>query len=134
MAKYIAMGALGTLSYWVPIIVVFAIAGTDVNVFVANFVALVGFLGYWTVLRRKSTDRGSKMLTLIELYFFGPLLLSTATTFGNGGFTRMHGWTDIRWLLLACVFPPLQFLLAATSGLWPSLTIVSLMLLIGSVR
>ena len=70
---------------------------------------------------------------LVGLYFLGPVLLTSATTFANGGFTQIHGWVDVRWLLLASVFPPLQFLLAATSGLWPSLLIVTVILIWTSV-
>jgi len=128
MVKNVLWAVGGALSFWLPIIVVFAVQCTNANVLVANFAAILGFLIFWAIRRRVCPSRRQSMWILLGLYFFGPVLLSAANSFVNGGFSQIHGWADIRWLLIASVFPPLQFLLAATSGLWPSILMVTLIL------
>lgn len=128
MIRHVFWAIGGAASFWFPIILVFAVERSNTNVLIANFVALVGFSLCWALRRWVSPQGRESIWILIGLYFLGPILLSIATTFANGGFAQIHGWTDVRWLFLACVFPPYQFLLAATSGLWPSLLIVTLFL------
>ena len=118
----------GAVSFWLPIILVFAVERTNTNMLIANLMGMVGFSLCWAICRWVYPKGRQSIWILVGLYFLGPVLLSTATTFANGGFAQIHGWTDVRWLLLACVFPPFQFLLAATSGLWPSLLIVTVFL------
>ena len=129
MTKHLSWAMGGAVSFWLPIILVFAVERTNANMLIANLAAVVGFLACWVILRLFKYEGRRSIWILLGLYFFGPILLSTATTFTNGGFTQIHGWVDIRWLLLACVFPPIQFLLAATSGLGPSLLIVTVILM-----
>ena len=134
MSKHLAWAVGGALSFWLPVILVFAAEHSHVNVLVANLGATVGFFGCWAVRRWVFPQGRQGVWILVGLYLFGPLLLSTANTFSSGGFTQIHGWRDLRWLLLASVFPPLQFLLAATAGLWPSLLLVSAILTRETVR
>jgi hypothetical protein len=115
----------GAISFWLPIILVFAVERTNTNVLIPNLMGMLGFSLCWAIRRWVYPQERPSIWMLVGLYCFGPVLLSTATTFANGGFAQIHGWTDVRWLLFACVFPPFQFLLAATSGLWPSLLIVT---------
>jgi hypothetical protein len=118
MIKHVLWAMGGAMSYWFPIILVFAVERTNTNVLITNLMAMFGFL-LCLAIRRWLYPQGRQAIwILLGLYFLGSILLATATTFANGGFTQIHGWADIRWLLLACVFPPFQFLLAATSGLW----------------
>jgi hypothetical protein len=128
MIKHLLWAVGGAVSFWFPIILVFAVERASTNMLVANLMAMLGFLLCWALRRWVYPQGRQSIWILLGLYFLGPILLSTATTFANGGFAQIHGWTDIRWLLLACIFPPIQFLLAATSGLWPSLLIVTAIL------
>src|SRR5215475_13554794 len=128
MVKNILWAVCGALSFWFPVTLVFAVQLANGNVLVANFAAILGFLIFWAIRRWLCPSGRQSIWVLLGLYFFGPVLLSAANSFVNGGFSQVHGWTDIRWLLLASVFPPLQFLLASVSGLWPSLLIVTLIL------
>lgn len=132
MIKHIMWAMGGAVSFWSPIILVFAVERSNTNMMIANLMALLGFFFCWAVRRWVYPQGRQSIWILLGLYCFGPILLSTATTFANGGFTQIHGWTDIKWLLLACIFPPIQFLLAATSGLWPSLSIVTVILVRGT--
>jgi hypothetical protein len=133
MSKHLMWAAGGALSFWLPVIALYAAERANTNVLVANLVATLGFLVCWAIRHWVYPQGRQGIWMLVGLYFLGPTLLSTATTFANGGFTQVHGWIDIRWLLFASVFPPIQFLLAATSGLWPSLLIVTLILIWTSV-
>jgi len=133
MIKHILWAVGGAASFWLPIILVFAVERAGTNIVTANLVAVLGFLFCWAIRRWVYPQGRQSVWMLIGLYCFGPILLSTATSFANGGFTQIHGWTDVKWLLLACIFPPLQFLLAGTSGLWPSLSVVTVILIGGSV-
>jgi len=128
MSKHIFWAIGSAASFWVPIIAIFAVQHSNTNVAIANFVALLGFSLCWVVRRSVRPPGRQSIWMLIGLYLLGPILLSVATTFANGGFRQIHGWADVRWLLFACVFPPYQFLLAAMSGLWPSLLIVTVFL------
>lgn len=129
MLKHLMWATGGALSFWLPVILVFAVERANASVLVTNLVAMIGFLVCWAIRRWTYPQGRQSIWILLGLYFFGPILLSTATTFANGGFAQNHGWADIRWLLVASVFPPIQFLLAATSGLWPSLLIVTVVLI-----
>jgi hypothetical protein len=133
MIKHILWAIGGAVSFWLPIILVFAVERANTNVLISNLMGMFGFSLCWAIRRWLYPQERQSIWILVGLYFFGPVLLSTATTFANGGFAQIHGWTDVRWLLFACVFPPFQFLLAATSGLWPSLSIVTVILLRGAV-
>lgn len=128
MLKHLVWAIGGALSFWFPVIVVFAVERANTNARVANVVAVLGFLACWAIRRWVYPEGRQTIWILLGLYFFGPVLLSSATTFANGGFAQIHGWPEVRWLLVASVFPPIQFLLAATSGLWPSLLIVTVIL------
>ncbi|SRR6266568_2638401 len=128
MSKHLLWAMGGALSFWLPVILVFAVERRNVNMVIANLMAILGFLICWAIRRWLYPQGRQSIWILLGLYFLGPILLSTATTFANGGFTQIHGWTDIRRLLIASVFPPVQFLLAATSGLWPSLLLVTVIL------
>jgi hypothetical protein len=128
MIKHFFWAVSGAAGYWFPVILVFAVQRRNTNVLIANLMAMLGFSFCWAIRRWFHLQGRETIWILLGLYFLGPILLSTATTFADGGFARIHGWTDIRWLLLACAFPPLQFLLAATAGLWPSLLIVTTIL------
>lgn len=128
MTGHLRWAIATAIAFWSPVILIFAIERTNVNVVLANLVGVLGF-SVCLVIRRCVYPQGRQGIwMLLGLYFFGPTLLSTATTFANGGFAQIHGWADVRWLLVASVFPPLQFLLAATSGLWLSLSAVTLTL------
>jgi hypothetical protein len=129
MSSHLMWAAGGALSFWLPVILVFAVERSSVNLLIANLAAMLGFLVCWAVRRWIYPDGRQSIWILLGLYFFGPVLLGSATTFANGGFTQIHGWADIRWLLFASIFPPIQFLLAATTGLWPSLLIVTAILI-----
>jgi hypothetical protein len=129
MMGHVLWAVGGAVSFWVPIILVFGVQRGDTNTLIANLASVLGFSVYWAIRRRVYPQGRESIWMLVGLYCLGPIFLSTATTFVNGGFAQIHGWPDIRWLLLACVFPPLQFLLAATSGLWPSLLVVTVFLL-----
>src|ERR1700722_682642 len=128
MIKHLLWAVSGAAAFWFPIILVFAAERASTNMLVANLMAMLGFLVCWALRRWVYPQGRQSIWILLGLYFFGPILLSTATTFSNGGLAQIHGWTDIGWLLFACVFPPIQFLLAATSGLWPSLLVVTAIL------
>jgi hypothetical protein len=133
MVRHILWATGGTVSFWLPIILVFAVERANTNMILANLMATLGFLLCW-VIRRWFDPRGRQAIwMLLGLYLLGPILLSTATTFANGGFAQIHEWTDVGWLLFACVFPPVQFLLVATSGLWPSLLFATVILVCVSV-
>ncbi len=128
MIRHVLWAIGGAVSFWLPIILVFAVERANTNMLIANLMGMVGFSLCWAIRRWVYPQGRQSIWILVGLYFLGPVLLSTATTFANGGFAQIHGWADVRWLLLACVFPPFQFLLAATSGLWPSLLIVTVFL------
>ena len=129
MTKHLLWAIGGAVSFWFPIILVFAFQRADTNMLIANLTSILGF-ALCCAIRRWVYPQGRQSIWMLGgLYCLGPIFLSTATTFANGGFAQIHGWADIGWLLLACVFPPLQFLLAAASGLWPSLLIVTAILL-----
>jgi hypothetical protein len=133
MSKHIIWAIAAAVSFWVPVILAFAVERTNVSVVLANAVSMFGFFICWAIRRWVYTEGRQSIWMLLGLYFFGPTLLSTATAFANGGFAQIHGWMDIRWLLVASFFPPMQFLLAATSGLWPSLLVITLILIWASV-
>ncbi len=133
MSKHLMWATGGAFSFWLPVIAVFAVQRVHTNVLVTNIAALLGFSVCWATRRWAYPQGRQGVWMLVGLYFFGPTLLSAATTFANGGFAQIDGWTEIRWLLLASVFPPIQFLLAATSGLWPSLVIVTVILIWASM-
>jgi hypothetical protein len=123
----------GAVAFWSPIVVVFAAGRTNANLVAANVLAVVGILLCFVVRRRFYPLEHQSLWMLAGIYFYGPPLLSTATTFANGGFAQMHGWSDVGWLLFACVFPPIQLLLAATSGLLPSVLLATIILGAASV-
>jgi hypothetical protein len=129
MARHALSSALGALSLWLPIILVFAVQRSAVNMLIANVMGLLGFSVFWLIWRRFYPSEKESLWILVGVLFFGAFLLSAATTFVNGGFAIIHGWSEIRWLLLSSVFPPLLFLVAGTSGLLPSLLIVTLFLI-----
>jgi hypothetical protein len=133
MVKNISWATGGALSFWFPVIVLFALQRANVHMLVANLAAILGFLIFLAIRRWVCPSGRQSIWMLLGLYFFAPALLSVATTYANGGFAQIHGWTDIGWLLVASVFPPMQFLLAAAAGLWPSLLIVTLILVCTSV-
>jgi len=128
MRNLLLWAVCGALSFWIPVVVIFAIEGTSVNVGMANLVALLGISLCWG-LQQWLGSRGWRSLWMLGgLYFLGPIFLTIATTFSNGGFSQMHRLWDVCWLLLACVLPPLGFWMAAMSGLWPSLLVTTLAL------
>lgn len=133
MSRHLAWATAAAISFWFPVILVFAVERTNVNVVFANLAALLGFAACWAIRRWIHPQGRQSIWMLLGLYFFGPTLLSTATTFANGGFIQMNGWPDIRWLLVASLFPPMQILLASTSGLGPSLLVVTLVLIWSSI-
>jgi hypothetical protein len=132
IVRHFLWAVAGAASFWSPVILIFAVERSHTSIAIANLMALLGFLLCWAIRRWVYPHGRQTIWILLGLYCFGPILLSTATTFANGGFTQMHGWPDAKWLLLACIFPPLQFLLAAMSGLWPSLSLVTVILVAGS--
>jgi len=118
----------GALSFWLPIILVFAIGRSNTSIVLANVLAVFAALFCYAGLRWRYHPGRVALWMLVGVYVLGPILLSTATSFVNGGFSQIHSWRDIAWLSLACVFPPLELLLVGTSGLWPSLLVVTAVL------
>jgi len=132
-AKTLIWALGGALSFWLPIIIAFAIGRFNTNMVVANVLALFGASLCYAGFRRLYRGNRFAVWMLIGLYLFGPILLSAATSFVNGGFLQVHSWKDIGWLSIACVFPPIQLLLAGASGVWPSLVIVTAILGINGI-
>jgi hypothetical protein len=118
----------GGLSFWLPVIVIFSINRLNVRMLLPNVLAVLSASLCYAVYRWLYRGERLAIWMLIGLYVLGPILMSTANSFANGGFLRLHGWQDIRWLVLSCVFPPIELLVAGASGLLPSLLVVTAIL------
>ncbi len=118
----------GALSFWLPIIFAFAIGRSNTGMLVPNVLAVLSASLCYVVFRWLCRGEHLAAWMLFGIYLLGPILLSTATSFVHGGFSQIRGWEDIKWLLLACIFPPILLLLAGTSGVGPSLLVVTVIL------
>ncbi len=117
----------GALSFWLPIIFAFAIDRSDTRMLVPNVLAVLTASLCYAALRWLYHGERLAGWMLFGLYVLGPILLCTATSFANGGFSQVRGW-QIAWILLACIFPPIELLLAGVSGVGPGLLVVTAIL------
>ena len=119
----------GALSFWIPALLTpFFLAGALGNI-TQNVVAVVCATGVYLLLR----SWGAKQVAihmLVGMYVLCPLLISLeAQILGSTHAPPVTSRTDILWLLISCVFPPMTLLWAGYAGAFFGLLAESVILI-----
>ena len=110
---------LGAVSFWGPITLIELLAGADFfSLELSSVLPLTTlFLSYFRSRQHyEHTVTSVSVWMLLGVYVLGPLFMAIAATPYEGGFSQFHGWNQVKFLLLAMVFPPLTLVLSGYHG------------------
>lgn len=117
MAKRVLLLLIGGLGFWAPAVVFEILSRGRHGVVFANLAPVALTVVALSLLRRGRLGalRTLPLWILAGIYLLCPLAVTTATSAFGGGFATFVA-DDVRWLLLASVFPPLGLVMAGYNG------------------
>lgn len=126
-SRAVAWSVSGGLAFWLPVVLMSAVAKVHVNAVALNLGPLVGLIALAAaarVLLKRSPAWG---WVLVGLYALGPAAMLTAAAVGGGPSPQsLPG--EWLWLVVVCLLPPMTLWLATLMGLIGSVLVASAVL------
>jgi hypothetical protein len=123
MRKEIRWAAYGALFFWLPDILVHAIAQNSfdtVQVWIVTAACPLALVAGYFVIAHFSTRKVSSMhsgLMILGVWCAGGIAIMIASSFAGGAFARADGWLVAMAIsFLAVIFPPFTGMLATYDG------------------
>lgn len=125
----VAWAVSGGLAFWLPVVLMSAVAKVHVNEVALNLGPLVGLVALAGVARLLSKRSPRWSWVLVGLYALGPAAMLTASAVGGGPSPQALSGEWL-WLVVVCLLPPMTFWLATLMGLIGSVLVASAVLLV----
>ena len=118
--KLVRIALTGAGSFWIPDVLVHAIAGrhfSGIHVLLLTLLLPVAFTCAYVVTRRHYRDsRFIALPMLVGLWFLGGIFMLASASFSGGGFTVSEGLGDTMYGVLLSFLPPYTFMMATYDG------------------